>query len=710
MIDAGADINAPAETYYKGARQQRVGYPSDEPFATPLQRASVIGNTEVVQILVSEGAILDACPWIEWSKKRSAKRGWRIAASEAYGLTALEAAVSSSNKALVRILLEAGADVNGRGAMNTPLQMAACEKDADLVDILLRYGAEVNAPSRTPNGRTALQGAAERGNCNLVKRLLYLGADVNAPASLYYGRTALQAAIEQDFPEVTRLLIEFGADVNANPSREGGLTCLQAAIQARRVELVLFLLDRGADPNGTVTIFGKQTPIQTAVHSLNPFDTGWHQSTWRTPSSPELVMVQALLNAGADVNTLVYSNRGLSALEAAVQCSDTEIVQILLHRGANPKDHSRYTSALIQAATSTSTQLVHLLISAGADVNQYIPHNDLIDAPEFAHCGSELAPRSPLQGAALEGRLSTAKALLDAGAQCSAGSSNLDFPDALQDACYSSLGKMKLLLAKGADPNALDATHCDSALGIDLWTPFMWCRAEKASMLIEAGADVNRTKPGMKHLLSLAARPADIEIVRSLLEAGACIKPNLDADSQILPDLLDPHNTMERPTQDPEIFRLLIDAGADVNARSSKISGATVLQQAASTCDLQLLELLLSNGAEVNAPANHFRGVTALQAAVLRGNLKMALVLLRAGAKITAPGAATEGRTALEAAAEHGRLDILSLLLRNYDVPETIESDCKGAAKFAFKEGHNLIGGLLRDYKRGHDLTGEPSF
>ena len=712
LITAGADINAPISTtrnHHMNVRQQSGGYPSDGHFATSIQRAAFVGNTEVARILIREGAIIDACPWIEWSRKWPAgDDSWKEALRD-YEVTALEAAVSCSDKVLVRILLKAGADVNGRGARDTPLQMAACQDDVDMVDTLLEYGAEIDAPSHAPNGRTALQGAAERGNYDLVKRFLFLGADVNAPASLFNGRTALQAAVEQGSPEVIDLLIGSGADVNANASQEDGLTCLEAAIKGKKVELVSFLLNKGAYANGLAQTKGGQTPLQTAVNALGNW---WSSFSTSFPESKERDIIKALLDAGADVNTTLHSNQGLSALEAAVRSENIDIVQELLHRGANPNYHSRHTTALIQAATFRFPDLVQLLIRAGADVNQYILPTDY--EPQLRIPRS----RSPLQAAALGGSLLTAKALLDAGAQCSAGSRDSHFPDALRSACHDTTEMMKLLLAEGADPNAVDATCYDSALGLVVSSNYLRDKVEKASILIEAGADVNRTRLGRSHLLSLAARPQfprsipstskaeKIDLIRYLLKAGAYIDPNLDPDSPILPNLVDPY-IPGLPIQDLDIFRLLIGAGADINARSSGQSGATVLQQAASTCSLQLLEFLLSCGAEVNAPANPFRGVTALQAAVLRGNLKMVLVLLRAGAKITAPHAEVYGRTALEAAAEHGRLDILSLLLRNYDRSETVEYDCKEAADFAFKEGHDIIGGLLRDYKRGHDLTGE---
>jgi uncharacterized protein len=71
----------------------------------------------------------------------------------------LAAAAFKGNVAIVRLLLEYGADVNGRGHDGkTALMMAAMFNRTEIVDLLLAHGADINA--RDANGLTA-QAAAQ---------------------------------------------------------------------------------------------------------------------------------------------------------------------------------------------------------------------------------------------------------------------------------------------------------------------------------------------------------------------------------------------------------------------------------------------------------------------------------------------------------------------------------------------------------------------
>ena len=52
----------------------------------------------------------------------------------------------------------------------------------------------------------------------------------------------------------------------------------------------------------------------------------------------------------------------------------------------------------------------------------------------------------------------------------------------------------------------------------------------------------------------------------------------------------------------PQVVQLLIDAGADVNARFSGPHTETPLHWAASSDDVEVLDVLLDNGADIEAP------------------------------------------------------------------------------------------------------------
>ncbi len=93
-----------------------------------------------------------------------------VAARNPMQVQALHAAVASRNADAVRLLLEAGADVNGRQqAGYTPVMGAAGAGRDDLVDLLLAHGADPSLVSE--DGKTAVSMARDHGHEVLAARL-----------------------------------------------------------------------------------------------------------------------------------------------------------------------------------------------------------------------------------------------------------------------------------------------------------------------------------------------------------------------------------------------------------------------------------------------------------------------------------------------------------------------------------------------------------
>jgi hypothetical protein len=127
-----------------------------------------------------------------------------------------------------------------------PLHYAAKYGHVSVVRLLLEAGRDVNSPAAVLCGRTALQAASEGGHEDVVKLLISHGADINAPVA-YDGRTALQAASEGGHEDVVKLLISHGADVNASAAARHGRTALQAASGPGHEDIVKLLISHGAD-------------------------------------------------------------------------------------------------------------------------------------------------------------------------------------------------------------------------------------------------------------------------------------------------------------------------------------------------------------------------------------------------------------------------------------------------------------------------------
>lgn len=97
----------------------------------------------------------------------------------------------------------------------TALMYAAAKNNVAMVRLLLDRGADVRRT--TDDGATALTCAAMMGANGAIAELLQAGASVNAEDAR--GRTPLSVACEEGFLSTAKLLLEMGADPNAGEPR-----------------------------------------------------------------------------------------------------------------------------------------------------------------------------------------------------------------------------------------------------------------------------------------------------------------------------------------------------------------------------------------------------------------------------------------------------------------------------------------------------------
>jgi ankyrin repeat protein len=174
------------------------------------------------------------------------------------GRTALSLAAGGGREAIVKLLLEKGADVNqktceyGRAA---PIR-AAKEGHKVIVQLLLKKGADVN---KSDYSGTALIGAVRGGHEAIVKLLLKKGADVNAKGT--GGGTALITAAQEGYEAIVQLLLEKGADINMKCTAGG--TALIWAVLVGHEAIVKLLLEKGAYIN-TKDDYGGMALIRAA--------------------------------------------------------------------------------------------------------------------------------------------------------------------------------------------------------------------------------------------------------------------------------------------------------------------------------------------------------------------------------------------------------------------------------------------------------------
>ncbi|MBI4902807.1 MAG: ankyrin repeat domain-containing protein [Acidobacteria bacterium] len=244
-----------------------------------------------------------------------------LAARDRRGATLLMHAAPFGSIDAVKLLLDAGADVNARsGTESTALLWAAC--DHAKARLLVERGADVNAVSKM--GRNPLIAAAScPGNLATVKLLLDKGANPNTAGP--DGVSPITAAASNGDFAIVEALMARGADPKSRDKT--GITTLQSAATWLNVPAVKMLLAKGVDVNAANTDSGTVKNGKIQLTNLTPL-------LLAAPfGSPDLM--KPLLAAGANVNAA--DGRGMTPLASAVatERQNTASIQLLIKAGAN---------------------------------------------------------------------------------------------------------------------------------------------------------------------------------------------------------------------------------------------------------------------------------------------------------------------------------------------------------------------------------------
>ncbi|PYU30931.1 MAG: hypothetical protein DMG31_13045 [Acidobacteria bacterium] len=250
--------------------------------STPLMYAALYGEADSVGVLLKAGA--------DPNIRNDA------------GATALMWAVDDAEK--TRLLLESGADANARSEdARTPLLIAAGRfGSAAVVKLLLDRGAN---PSLAGLRGSPLSEAAYAGDATVLRMLIKRGADRKMAGAL-----PLFSAVQAKCVQCVDLLIESAGQDALNGALRAFAPSRGNAIDASTVKM---LLDRGAGVN-TRDAEGRTILMLAASSEAIPVET-----------------VKALIDQGADVKA--KSADGQTALDFAKRLGDTPIVDLLIKAG-----------------------------------------------------------------------------------------------------------------------------------------------------------------------------------------------------------------------------------------------------------------------------------------------------------------------------------------------------------------------------------------
>ncbi len=193
-----------------------------EPYLEPLINVAVGSeNLETVRLVLEKGRYLP-----NWHKCLS---------------SGFYKAISLLNIDLVKLFLKEGANPKN----SLPEIVGHYISNIDLMRVLIEAGADLNSSNEV--GATSLMLACIAGNLEEVKLLLELGADIECVDETGW-RTALYMASENGNIEIIRTLISYGAKVIEGTNEDKYSPLFEAAIHGN-LDAVKVLIESGFNPN-----------------------------------------------------------------------------------------------------------------------------------------------------------------------------------------------------------------------------------------------------------------------------------------------------------------------------------------------------------------------------------------------------------------------------------------------------------------------------
>jgi ankyrin repeat protein len=522
------------------------------PASSPIADAAQAGDRDGVRTLLRQAADVNA--------------------AQPDGMTALHWAAMKNDAELAQTLLYAGANQKAatRIGAYTPLILAAREGYSVVMEPLLKAGADPNA--KTANGTTALMLAAQSGSTDAVTHLLDAGADLSVKEPVR-GLTAVMFAAASDRAPIVELLAKRGADVKTTSSvidlnNAGRNSAVFAGILFGNPAPPPAAAGRGGAP---AAAGGREVPAVPAAQQQGRFNPG--------------AQGKAGIDRNYQLNELIYAQGGLAAIHLAARQGFASTVRALVAAGADVNQLSAgdRSSPLLVATINGHFDVAKWLLDHGADPNLAAENGA---TPLYGVLNCEWAPKSLYPQ-----------------------------PRAYLNQSISYLDLLTALLDKGADPNArlrkkvwysgysFDLSGVDEIGATPFWRASYASDLDAMRLLVARGADPNI--PTMKP----AGRPRTADVERDVQDVskappipigGPGVPPIVAAAGTGYGEGFAANSHRYAPSGMLAAVKYLVEElHADVNAADHE--GNTALHNAAARGDVEMIQYLVSKGADVKA-------------------------------------------------------------------------------------------------------------
>ncbi|KAJ8510161.1 hypothetical protein OPV22_000595 [Ensete ventricosum] len=541
--------------------------------------------------------------------------------------SALFLAAHAGHLALVRMLLEKGADVNQKLFRGHAITAAVREGQAEVAALLLKAGAS------QPACEEAVMEASLHGRARLAE--LLMGSDLVRPPVAAH---ALALAASRGFVDVVDTLIECGADPHATsrlllrslkPSLHTHVDCtpLIAAIVSRQAAVVRRLLQAGVREDAKARLGAWSWDADTGEEFrvgaglAEPYTAAWCAVEYFESTGTILRMLLQHHSPNAP-------HHGRTLLHHAILCANPRAVDTLLARGADcelPVRTSRKNEfrPIHMAARLGLASVLQILIDKGCDLN---PRTDTGETALMlcARYRRDECLRILVSAGADLGLVSSAG--VSAAAVAASGHWSVSFQHAVLDA-----------IRQGTFPRSSDR---------NVFSPIMFVArcgdvGTLEMLLTRPDVDVDEQDENGQSPVMAAAGAGHVDAFRVLLFAGANMKLRNKAGETAF--------ELSRSNENRDLFE---QAMLEFTLERGNAGGFHALHFAARRGNMAAVHLLIKRGSDVDAVDGD--GYTPLMLAAREGHAETCEFLILRGAKCDIM--THRGETALSLARSNAKL------------------------------------------------------